>query len=177
MEGKRNGFAGHACFAFVSYIVISIIVAFFSGMRQSFQKNDGAGISVWVVLLFFIVPLLFFLAGYLGTTKFGFEKLKVHRVLLWSTVFSAVLLGLWYVLLELYALCNLPAAEGSYLPDLWLRKTIVTYGYEYRYLQETDLYRYVILPLIHFVFRIIYWLFYMWGNRICVSGRNKRKSS
>ena len=159
----------------LSYVVISLLAAVFAIIRLAAGgKDSGTGVTLWEVVLFLIVPVLFLAAGYLGTAKCGFGKLKAYKVLLFSAVFSALLLGLWYVLLELYVLLNLPAAEGGYALDLWLRKTMITYGYEFTYLGNTDMYRYTVLPLIHFVIRILYWLCYLWGNRIYISRTNRK---
>lgn len=159
----------------LSYVVISLIAVFTALIRQSVRgMNSDVKVTWWEVMQLFIVPGLFLVAGYIGTAKCGLKKLKWYWVLLAAVVFSALLLVLWYVWLEGYVLCNLPAAEGGYAIDLLLRKTIITYGYEYTYLAKTDKYRYVVLPLIHFVVRILYWLCYLWGNRICISRGNQK---
>lgn len=159
----------------LSYVVISLIAVLTALIRQSVRGTDSnVRLTWWEVLQFFIVPGLFLAAGYIGTAKCGLKRLNGYRVLLAAVVFSALLLGLWYVWLEGYVLCNLPAAEGSYAADLLLRKSMITYGYEYTYLANTDTYRYVVLPLIHFGVRILYWLCYLWGNRICISSGNHK---
>ncbi|MGN1083800.1 MAG: hypothetical protein ACI4QX_02250 [Lachnospiraceae bacterium] len=168
--GKRAGWA------VLSYLVISMIAVVFHVIRLSL-RGDGYNeeTSWWEVLEFIIFPGLFLLAGYIGTMRCEFEKIKAYRALLFAAVFSAALLGLWYVLQEVYVLCNLPAAEGGCALDLSLRRMNITYGYEYTVLAKTDMYRYVILPLVHFFVRILYWLCYLWGNRICVSRREKNR--
>ena len=85
------------------------------------------------------------------------------------------MLVLWYVLLELYVVFNLPVAEGSLVLDLFLRKITVVQEYAVKYLRETNVYRYGILPGIHFVFRILYWLLYMLGNRKYASAQKENR--
>ena len=163
--------------ASVAYIVISIITAMFSKIRNIGNDGGKPEITVWIVLEVFFVPLLFLLAGYIITAGKEYGKIKTWKILFGAVLFSGLMLALWYVLLEIYVLLNLPANEGILALDLFLRKTIVLREYEYLYLSETNGYRYVILPLIHFVIRVVHWLFFLWGNRWCVAKRKARESA
>lgn len=162
---KTGKFGKSVLWAVASYLVISVIAGVCSVIRGSMQGESGATVSWFVILELVLFPVLFYVAGYLGSKKYEFEKFKTYKIWLCSVGFSAVLLLLWYVLLEAYVVLNLPVAEGSLAPDLFLRKLTVVQEYEVKYLKETDGYRYVILPLIHFVFRMVYWLLYSLGNR------------
>lgn len=168
MESKWKKFAKSAGSAVLSYVVISLLVAVLAVIRMSLPEGEEGGVTWWEILQFLVIPVLFYGLGYLLTDKFGFGKIKWYGVLIGSVVFSGVLFAMWYVLLDAYVLLNLPAAEGSYAIDLWLRKILIVKDYVYLYLAETDAYRYVILPLLHFLFRILYWLLYFLGNRRCI---------
>lgn len=162
---KRKKFGKSVLWTVLTYVVISVIAGVCSVLRGSLQGESGAAISWFVVLELVLFPVLFYVAGYIGTKKFDFEKFKSYKVWLFMIGFSGILLLLWYVLLDVYVLLNLPAAEGSLTLDLFLRKITVVVDYEVLYLKETDLYRYGLLPVIHLVFRMLYWLFYVLGNR------------
>lgn len=162
---KTSKFGKSVLWAVLSYLVISIIAGICSVIRGSVQGEDAASVTWFMFVELVLIPVLFYVAGGIGSKKYEFQKFKTGKVWLFSFLFSAALLGLWYVLLEGYVLFNLPAAEGSYALDLFLRKTTVIQDYTVLYLSETDGYKYVILPLIHFVFRMVYWLLYSLGNR------------
>lgn len=162
---KTSKFGKSVLWAVLTYLAISIIAGVCSVIRGSVQSGNDAKVS-WVMILELVLfPMLFYVAGYLGSKKYEFKKFATYKVWLFSFLFSAALLGLWYVLLEAYVVLNLPAAEGSYALDLFLRRTTVVQEYEVKFLAETDGYKYVILPLIHFVFRMVYWLLYALGNK------------
>ena len=173
-QRKAGRYAG---FAALSYLIISVIAGVLSVMRVAIQGEQKAEVNGFVVFEFLLIPVLFLLAGYVCSVKGRFEKLKAARVLLAATGFSVLLLVMWYVLLDVYVVLNLPVAEGSYMIDLFLRKTIIVKEYVYLYLSETNGYRYVILPLIHFVIRIIYWLLFLGGNRIYTAKQGEAKKS
>lgn len=160
----------------LSYLLLSLIAAVCSFVRVATQGEDGEQISGFMILELCLVPVLFLIAGYYGSAKFEFNRMKTARVLLFATGFSLLLLLLWYVFMEAYVLLNLPAAEGSYALDLALRKTILVRDYEVLFLANTDGYRYAVLPLIHFGFRVMHWLFYLWGNRWYVGKQNPGKA-
>ena len=162
---KTGKFGKSVLWAVVSYVVISVIAVVCSVVRGSMQGGSRATVSWFVILELILFPVLFYMAGYFGSKKCDFEKFKTCKKWLLSAGFSAVLMLLWYVVLEVYVLLNLPAAEGSLILDLFLRKVIVVRDYEVLYLKETNGYKYAILPLIHFVFRLVYWLLYALGNR------------
>ena len=162
---KTSKFGKSVLWAVVSYLVISVIAGVCSVIRGSVQGDSAAMVTWFMIVELVLVPVLFYVAGYWGSSKYEFQKFAAYKVWLFSFLFSAALLGLWYVLLEAYVVLNLPAAEGSYALDLFLRGTTVTQDYTVLYLSETDGYRYVILPIIHFVFRLVYWLLYSLGNR------------
>ena len=155
--------------AVISYVVISVIAGVCSVVRGSVQGDSGSAVSWFAILELILFPVLFFVAGYLGSKKCEFEKFKTYKIWLFSFGFSAVLMLLWYVVLEGYVMLNLPAAEGSIALDFFLRKIIVVRDYAVLYLKETPGYKNVLLPLIHFVFRLVYWLLYALGNRRYVS--------
>ena len=162
---KTSKFGKSVLWAVISYVVISVIAGVCSVVRGSVQGDSGSAVSWFAILELILFPVLFFVAGYLGSKKCEFEKFKTYKIWLFSFGFSTVLMLLWYVLLEMYVMLNLPAAEGSLILDLFLRKVIVVRDYEVLYLKETNGYKYAILPLIHFVFRLVYWLLYALGNR------------
>ncbi len=162
---KTGKFGKSVLWAVAGYAVISLIAGICSVLRGNIQGSDNTGISGFVVFEMILFPVLFYIAGYAGSKKCDFEKFKTYKIWLFSFAFSAVLLLLWYVLLDLYVLLNLPAAEGVRTIDLFLRKITVVQDYEVKYLSETDGYKYAMLPLIHFVLRIIYWLLYSLGNK------------
>ncbi len=162
---KQSKFGKSVLWAVVSYVVISVIAGVCSVVRGSVQGDARATVSWFAILEIVLFPVLFYIAGYVGSKKYEFEKFKTYKVWLFAGVFSAALLGLWYLLLEVYVMLNLPAAEGSMALDLFFRKITVVQDYAVLYLKETDGYKYVILPLIHFVFRLVYWLLYALGNR------------
>lgn len=167
---KTGKFGKSVLWTILSYVVISVIAAVCTMIRGMVQGEEN-GVTFWMIVELLLIPALFVLAGYLGTAKCEFEKFKTYKVWLFSVVFSLVLLGLWYVLLEAYVLLNLPVAEGICALDLFLRRSTIVRDYEVLFLSQTDAYRYGILPGIHFAVRIVYWLLYMWGNRIGVSKR------
>lgn len=158
----------------LSYVVLSVIAGICSVLRGGMEAGSN-GELVFMILEFVMFPMLFYVAGYVGSKKYDFEKFKTYKVWLFLLGFSGILLLFWYVLLDLYVLLNLPAAEGSIALDLFLRKIIVVIDYEVLYLKETDLYRYLILPLIHFVFRVIYLVFYALGNRTYAVAQLEKK--
>ncbi len=162
---KTGKFGKSVLWAVLSYLVISVIASVCSVIRGSVQGEDASAVTWFMILELVLFPVLFYAAGSLGSKKYEFQKFATYKVWLFSFLFSAILLGLWYVLMVPYVLLNLPAAEGSYALDLFLRKTTVTQDYTVLYLSETDGYKYVTLPLIHFAFRMVYWLFYALGNR------------
>lgn len=164
-EKKEGKFGKSILWTVLTYVVISIIAGVCSVMRGSMQGDGETTVNWFGITEVFLLPLLFYIAGYVGSKKFDFAKFKTYKVWLFTIGFSAVLLALWYVLLEVYVLLNLPVAEGCLALDLFLRKITVVQEYEILYLAETDGYKYLILPLIHFVFRILYWVFYALGNR------------
>lgn len=179
MEKKRSKFGKSMGWAILTYVVISVIAGAL-WIVCGFGRGEGASkVSGEAVLMLVLVPVLFLLAGYIGSVVHEFEKFKTHRVWLFAAGFSLFLLLLWYVQKDLYVVLNLPAGVGGYALDVFFRKTTVVRDYEVLFLANTDGYKYAVLPLLHFVFRIIYWLFYLWGNRIYVSkqtvkGRSKR---
>ncbi|MBR6537062.1 MAG: hypothetical protein IKT67_07650 [Lachnospiraceae bacterium] len=162
---KTSKFGKSVLWAVLSYLVISVIAVICSVIRKSVQGEDSSAVTWFMFVELVLFPILFYVAGYLGSKKYEFQKFATYKVWLFSFIFSVALLGLWYVFMVPYVLLNLPAAEGSYALDLFLRKTTVTQEYTVLYLSETDGYKYVILPLVHFVFRFVYWLFYALGNR------------
>jgi len=151
--------------AVISYVVISVIAGVCSVVRGSMQGDGGSTFSWFMILEMVLFPVLFFMAGYFGSRMYEFEKFKGYKVWLFAAGFSAFLMLLWYFVMEVYVMLNLPAAEGSLALDLFLRKITVVQDYEVLYLKETDGYKYVLLPIIHFVFRLVYWLLYALGNR------------
>ena len=175
MKEKQNKFGNCVLWTVLCYVVISVIAGVCSVIRGMVPGAEGNGISWFVVVEFVLFPVLFYVAGYFGSKKGGWERFKSGKVWLFSFVFSAVLLVLWYVLLELYVVFNLPVAEGSLVLDLFLRKITVVQEYAVKYLRETNVYRYGILPGIHFVFRILYWLLYMLGNRKYASAQKENR--
>ncbi len=158
---KTGKFGKSVLWAVLSYVVISVI----AGVCYVLQGGGGSKVSGFMIFELILFPVLFYAAGYLGSKVFNFEKFKTYKIWLFATCFSAVLLLLWYVFRELYVVLSLPAEVGSLALDLFLRKITVVQDYEVLYLKETDGYKYVILPLIHFVFRLVYWLLYALGNR------------
>lgn len=162
---KTSKFGKSVLWAVLSYLVISVIAGVCSVIRRNIQGGTDASVSWFMIVELVLIPVLFYIAGRIGSQRFEFDKFATYKVWLFSFVFSAALLGLWYVLMVPYVLLNLPAAEGSYALDLFLRKTTVTQEYTVLFLSETDGYKYVILPLVHFVFRFVYWLLYALGNR------------
>lgn len=162
---KTSKFGKSVLWAVLSYLVISVIAGVCSVIRRSIQGGNDGSVSWFMIVELVLIPVLFYVAGRLGSKKYEFQKFATYKVWLFSFIFSVALLGLWYVLMVPYVLLNLPAAEGSYALDLFLRKTTVTQEYTVLFLSETDGYKYVILPLVHFVFRFVYWLFYALGNR------------
>ena len=172
---KTGKFGKSVLWAVFSYVVISVIAGVCSVVRGSMQGDGGATVSWFAIFELLLFPVLFYLTGYFGSKKCEFEKFKTYKVWLFSAVFSAFLLLLWYVALEVYVLLNLPAAEGSIALDLFLRKVTIVKDYEVLYLKETDGYKYAILPLIHFVFRLVYWLLYALGNRKYVKEQKENR--
>lgn len=164
-KDKTGKFGKSVLWAVASYAGISLIAVVCSVLRGGIQGGGNSGISWFVILETILFPILFYVAGCVGSKKCEFEKFKTYKIWLFSFAFSAVLLLLWYVLLEVYVILNLPVAEGVRTVDLFLRKITVIRDYEVKYLAETDGYKYGILPLIHFVFRIIYCLLYSLGNK------------
>ena len=162
---KTSKFGKSVLWAIASYVVISVIAGICSVIRGNVQGESDTTVTWFMIVELILFPVLFYVAGSVGSRKYEFKKFKTGKVWLFAFLFSAVLLGLWYVLMVPYVLLNLPAAEGSYALDLFLRKTTVIQDYTVLYLSETDGYKYVILPLIHFVFRMVYWLLYSLGNR------------
>lgn len=156
----------------LSYLLISVLAGVCTLIRMATAGDDVGKVSGFMILELGLMPALFLIAGYLGSAKFEFEKMKLHKVLLFATGFSILLLLLWYVFMDAYVLLTLPAVEGSYALDLALRKTTVVRDYEVLFLANTDGYRYAALPLIHFGFRVLHWMFYLWGNRWYISGKN-----
>lgn len=175
METGWKGSVKRAGWPVLSYVVISLLAVVLAVIRLAIRGEDSdVKVTWWELLQLFLVPALFFAAGYLGAAKCGLEKRKPQQAFLAAVIFSAVLLGLWYVWLEGYVLCNLPAAECGTALDLWLRKRMIVDGYEYTWLANTDMYRYAVLPLLHFAVRILCWMCYLWGNRKAASRRRSK---
>jgi len=175
MEEKSKKFGKGVIWTVASYVVISVIAGI-CWVAYGFGRGAGsAKVSGEAIVMLIVMPVLFLVAGLIGTRMFRLEKLKAHKVWLFSIVFSLFLLLLWYVLDGVYVVLNLPTGVGSYALDVALRKTIIVDEYEVKYWANTNTYKYVVLPLIHFLFRVIYWLFYLWGNRIGVSSEKKQK--
>lgn len=168
-EKKQSKFGKSVLWAVLSYVVISVIAGIFSVL------GNKAQVTAWMVIEVFLFPVLFVIAGYIGSKKYEFEKFKTYKVWAFSAGASAILLGLWYVLLSGYVVLNLPVAEGFRAVDLFLRKITVVQEYEIKYLSQTDLYRYLVLPLLHFVVRIVYGLFYGLGNRMYAAKQENRR--
>lgn len=168
-EKKQSKFGKSVLWAVLSYVVISVIAGIFSVL------GNKAQVTAWMVIEVFLFPVLFVIAGYIGSKKYEFEKFKTYKVWAFSAGASAILLGLWYVLLNGYVVLNLPVAEGFRAVDLFLRKITVVTDYEIKYLSQTDLYRYLVLPLLHFVVRIVYGLFYGLGNRMYAAKQENRR--
>jgi len=160
--------------ATLCYVLISVLAGVCSVLRGGMQGDEGAKALGFVVFEVVLIPVLFLIAGYVVSAKLKLEKIKFYKLFLGAILFSGVLLALWYVAMTGYVLFNLPAAEGSYALDLFLRKITVVIDYEVKYLKETDGYKYGLLPAIHFVFRIVYWLFYLWGNRMYCTKQKER---
>ena len=166
MEKSEKGtkFGKSVFGAIISYVIISVIAGVCSVLRGGMDAGSNA--ELWFMMFEFVLfPALFYAAGYVGSKIYDFEKFKGYKAWLFMVGFSGILLLFWYILLEAYVLLNLPAAEGSIALDLFLRKITVVIDYSVLYLKETPLYKYGILPVIHFVFRLLYWLFYVLGNR------------
>lgn len=165
----KSKFGKSVGWAILTYVVISVIAGVL-WFACGFARGEGASkVSGGAVLLLFLMPVLFLLAGYIGSKVNEFGKFKTYKVWLFATGFSLLLLLLWYVFEGLYVVLNLPVGVGGYALDVALRKTTIVRDYEILFLANTNAYKYAVLPLIHFVFRIIYWLFYLWGNRMYVS--------
>ena len=165
-EKKETGkkFGKSVVWAILSYVVISVIAGVCSVLRGGME--EGSNGELWFMMFELVLfPILFYVSGYIGSKVYDFEKFKGYKAWLFIFGFSGLLLLFWYVLLEVYVLLNLPAAEGSLALDLFLRKVTVVIDYAVLYLKETDMYKYGILPGIHFVFRMLYWLLYVLGNR------------
>ncbi len=177
MEKKeKTGKLGKSVlWAVLSYVEISVIAGICAVIRGSVQSGSDTSVSWFMFVELVLFPVLFYVAGYLGSKKYEFTKFATYKVWLFSFAFSAVVLGLWYVLLVPYVLLNLPAAEGSYVLDMFLRETTIVREYEILFLENTDVYKYVILPLVHFVFRMVYWLLYALGNRKVARDRKERE--
>ena len=167
-EIKQSKFGKRLLWTVLSYVAISVIAVVCSVIRSSVQ-GESDGVTLWMGVELILFPVLFLLAGYFVTVKGDLGRFKSYMVWLFATVFSGVLLVLWYFVLEAYVLLNLPAAEGVTAIDMFLRKITVIKDYTVLYLSETEGYRYVTLPLIHFALRIVYWLLFFLGNRIGVS--------
>ena len=166
-SGKKetgSKFGKSVLWTVLSYVVISVIAGVCSVLRGGMAEGS-TGELLFMIFELVLFPVLFYVAGYMGSKKYDFEKFKGYKAWLFIFGFSGLLLLLWYILLDVYVLLNLPVAEGSLGLDLFLRKITVVIDYTVLYLKETDLYRYGILPVIHFVFRMLYWLFYVLGNR------------
>lgn len=170
---KTSKFGKCALWTVLGYVVISLIAVVGSIIRRAVQ-GESDGVTFWMIVEVLLFPALFVLAGYLGTVKYKFDKFKSYKVWLFAALFSGVLLALWYLGRDAYVLLNLPAAEGVSAIDMFLRKITVVQNYTVLYLYETVGYAYGILPLLHFVMRIVYWLLYLWGNRLAVSKEKKR---
>ena len=175
MEKKENRkkFGMSVLWTVLTYVAISVIAGICSVLRGGMA--DGIDTGFWFQMFEMVLfPILFYVAGYVGSQKYDFEKFKGYKVWLFIVGFSGILLLLWYILLDAYVLLNLPAAEGSIALDLFLRKITVVIDYSVLYLKETDLYKYGILPMIHFVFRVLCWLFYLFGNRKYASAQMEK---
>ena len=172
MEKKK--FGKSVIWTVASYVVISVIAGI-CWILWGFGRGAGsAKVSGEALVMLAVVPVLFLLAGVMGAKTRVHDKLKASKVVLASLVFSLVLLLLWYVCNGVYVVLNLPAGVGSYALDVALRKTIIVDEYEVKYWANTNTYKYVVLPLIHFVFRMLYWLFYLWGSRMGKPREQKR---
>ena len=174
-EVKKGKFGKSVLWAVLSYVVISVIAGVISVVRSTALGEETMQVTAWMVLEVFLFPVLFVIAGYMGSKKYEFEKFKTYKVWFFSAGASAVLLLLWYVLLNGYVVLNLPVAEGFRAIDLFLRKITVVQDYEIKYLSQTDLYRYLVLPLLHFLLRIVYGLFYGLGNRMYATKQEETK--
>lgn len=160
--------------AVLSYIVIYAVAVVFAIFRLSTREDAVKEFGLWDILQLFVFPVLFFAAGYIGTAKHEFPKMKFRFALLFAFIFSGLITGLWYLSRAAFVGLNLPVVQGCYGLDHWMRNLDIVYKYEYTYLGKTDLYEYAVLPFTYFVTDMICWLCYMWGNVSCVSRRTKK---
>lgn len=159
----------------LSYMAIYGIAVVFAIFRLSAAKeNADGGVGVWEVLQLGIFPVLFFAAGYFGTSKYGFSKLKLRFVLLFAAIFGGLVWGLWYLSLDASVMCHLPVTQGCYALDHWMRKFNIVYKFEYTVLGKTDLYLYFVLPFTYFLADVFFWVCFFLGNIRCVSVNTKK---
>lgn len=168
---KKGMFGKSVLWTVLSYVGI-YIVAILCWMIRGKVQGETNGITFWMILELFLIPALFAVMGYLGTVKWGLGKFKSGKVWLFAFLFSGIFLVLWYLLRDVYVLINLPVVEGTVVIDMFLRRVTLVRDYTVLFLSQTHGYKYGILPMIHFVMGIIYWLLYLWGNRMGVSKEN-----
>lgn len=174
-EKKKKIQWKHIIHAVVSFVIIYIIAVLFVGLRVGGSDGAAKNAGLWGFMQMFLFPVFFMLAGYFGTVRFTGRRYAASWVLLPGLVFSLALFGLWYISLEASAVCNMIAAQACYFLDHLLRGYFLLYGDEYTYLGRTDMYRYFILPFLYFLSDFIYWLCFLWGNRLACPQEKSRK--
>lgn len=177
MDKKKKGIGEKLGMATLSYVCIYIITVVFSIVRKSMRTANSKEIGFGELLQMVLVPALFFAAGYVVTKVKEWDKLRVRLVLLVALVVQAAFWGLWFLSLDASVMLNLPVTQGSYALDHWLRTVNIVQGYEYKYLKETDMYKYAVLPGLYCLTGVWYGFCFWWGNYTCVEKRGQAKKS
>ena len=163
--------------AIVSYVFISIFAAAAMIMQlqtdgnvygEAFRYQPKTEVPSWVLIELFAIPLLFLGAGFFITKMWKLEKMSFVKILIAATVYALIGFVLCKVVYELFLVLNLPVVSGDCALDRFLRETNMSDGsllYENNY--DPDW----VLPAVHAVFQIIYWMIFYVGNRWCVARR------
>lgn len=163
--------------AIVSYIFISLLAAVALVMQiqtdgnvygEAFRYQPKTEITSWVLIELFAIPLLFLGAGYFITKMWKLEKMIFVKVLLAATGYALIGFVLCKFVYELFLVLNLPVVSGDCALDRFLRETNMSDG---SLMYENNYYPDWVLPIVHFVFQILYWLIFYVGNRWSVARR------
>lgn len=164
MEEKKKGTGKRILYAGLSWIAIFLTAMILRLFYYVIRGSQSGKFGLFEVLQLLIFPALFYLAGYLGPTKFSTGRYEKKRVMLFGVIFAAVLMGVWYLSVSVSAFLNMPAAQACFAMDHWMRGWDIVYKYEYTYLGRTNLYLYFVLPLCYFLADLLYWFCFYCGN-------------
>lgn len=159
--------------AVVSYVFISILAAAALVMQiqtdgELYVGDVKTDITSWVWIELFAIPILFLAAGYFITKFWKLETMSFVKIMLAATGFAFIGFLLCKFAYTAFLVFNLPIVSGDCALDRFLRETNMGDG---SLMHQNNYYPDWVLPSVHFVFQILYWMIFYVGNRWCISRR------